>query len=62
MISASSPDGLEWRRLVKPQSTTYTTPSMVIDVSAIDVATTTLRTPGGAGSKTRSCAWLERPE
>ena len=39
-----------------PKSTTMRTPSMVSDVSAIDVASTTLRLTFGAGAMARSCA------
>ena len=42
-----------------PASTTTRTPSMVRLVSAIEVASTTLRRPGGAGAIAASCA-LER--
>jgi hypothetical protein len=35
---------------------TTRTPSMVSEVSAIDVASTTLRRPGGAGDMARSCS------
>jgi hypothetical protein len=37
-------------------------PSMVIDVSAMLVATTTLRVPGGVGAKTRICSSAGSPE
>ncbi len=42
----------------RPLSMTTRTPSMVIDVSAIEVASTTLRMPLGAGSSARSCAFM----
>ena len=38
-----------------PESTTMRTPSMVSEVSAIEVASTTLRWPFGAGAMARSC-------
>ena len=38
-----------------PESTTMRTPSIVSDVSAIEVASTTLRHPFGAGAMARSC-------
>jgi hypothetical protein len=41
--------------LQKPGSITYTMPSMVSDVSAMLVASTTLRAPAGVGSKMRDC-------
>ena len=41
--------------LAMPESTTMRTPSMVSEVSAIDVASTTLRRPLGAGAMARSC-------
>ena len=40
----------------RPQSMTTRTPSMVIEVSAIEVASTTLRRPAGAGRIAASCA------
>ena len=40
----------------RPLSMTARTPSMVIDVSAIEVARTTLRWPLDAGASARSCA------
>jgi hypothetical protein len=43
--------GLNEFCLTKPGSMTNTTPSMVIDVSAMFVASTTLRAPSGVGSK-----------
>jgi hypothetical protein len=43
--------GLNEFCLTKPGSMTNTTPSMVIDVSAMLVANTTLRAPSGVGSK-----------
>src|ERR1700722_10339633 len=44
--------------LTKPGSITKTTPSMVIDVSAIFVARTTFLAPGGVGSKILACMSL----
>jgi len=40
----------------KPGSTTYLMPSMVNDVSAMLVASTTLRAPGGVFSKILACS------
>ena len=42
----------------KPGSMTKTTPSIVMDVSAIFVASTTLRAPSGVGSKIFACMSL----
>ena len=42
--------------MAKPQSTTKRTPSSVIEVSAIDVATITLR-PGALGPRSKTRAW-----
>mmetsp|Transcript_35449 Transcript_35449/g.89727 ORF Transcript_35449/g.89727 Transcript_35449/m.89727 type:complete len:343 (+) Transcript_35449:349-1377(+) len=54
--SESAPSRAEYARaLTKPVSTTNLTPGMVMDVSAMLVASTALRTPGGAGSNTRIC-------
>ena len=39
-----------------PLSTTIVTPSIVIDVSATDVASTTLRWPGRDGRMAASCS------
>ena len=44
----------------RPQSTTSRTPSMVSEVSAMDVASTTLRCPAGAGAMAASCSRAER--
>ena len=44
----------------KPGSMTNTTPSIVIDVSAMFVASTTLRAPSGVGSKILACMSLGR--
>ena len=44
----------------RPQSTTMRTPSIVNEVSAMAVASTTLRRPGGDGARAASCAWGER--
>jgi hypothetical protein len=41
--------------LTKPGSTTKVIQSIVIEVSAIFVASTTFRLPFGAGSKIRDC-------
>lgn len=43
------------RSFCNPESTTYLIPGIVKPVSAIFVDTTILRTPFGAGSKTRFC-------
>ena len=43
-------------RRARPLSTTSLTPSMVSDVSAMDVASTTLRCPCGAGAMATSCS------
>mmetsp|Transcript_15724 Transcript_15724/g.42621 ORF Transcript_15724/g.42621 Transcript_15724/m.42621 type:complete len:349 (-) Transcript_15724:1743-2789(-) len=48
--------------LARPESMTKTASSMVIDVSAMLVASTTLRTPGGIVSKTADCSVGERDE
>ncbi len=45
---------------MRPASTTTRIPSMVRLVSAMEVASTTLRRPGGAGSMARSWAALSR--
>ena len=42
--------------MAKPQSTTKRTPSSVMEVSAIDVATITLR-PGALGPRSKTRAW-----
>lgn len=47
--------GLNTFCLQNPGSTTYTMPSIVSDASAMLVAMTHLRDPGGAGSKMRLC-------
>jgi hypothetical protein len=47
--------GLYCRCLTMPGSITYTMPSTVTDVSAMFVATTTFRQPGGGGRKMRTC-------
>ena len=44
----------------KPGSMTYLTPSIVRLVSAMFVASTTLRTPGGVGSNTLACSSVSR--
>src|SRR5216684_3359708 len=44
--------------LTKPGSMTNTTPSIVIDVSAIFVASTTFRAPSGVGSNILACMSL----
>ena len=44
----------------RPLSTTSRTPSMVSEVSAMDVASTTLRCPAGAGAMAASCSLAER--
>jgi hypothetical protein len=44
----------------KPGSITNTTPSMVMDVSAMLVANTTFRAPSGVGSKIFACISLGR--
>ncbi len=52
----SSPTrGLKPRAFTTPVSTTYRTPGMVIDVSAILVDRMTLREPWGVGWNTRCC-------
>jgi hypothetical protein len=46
----------------RPLSITMRTPSMVIEVSAIDVASTILRVPDAAGLIAASCSlWLRLP-
>ena len=40
----------------QPESTTLETPSIVSEDSAIDVASTTLRRPGGEGRRAASCS------
>ena len=47
-------------RRIRPLSITSRTPSMVRLVSAIDVASTTLRRPDGAGAIARSCSAADR--
>ncbi|MNL72109.1 hypothetical protein D3C87_1973650 [compost metagenome] len=46
--------------LCKPLSMTIRTPSMVIEVSAIEVASTILRVPFGAGRIAASCSFCVR--
>jgi hypothetical protein len=46
--------------LTKPGSMTKTTPSIVIEVSAIFVASTTFRAPSGVGSNILACMSLGR--
>ena len=46
-------------RRASPPSTTIRTPSTVSDVSAMSVASTTRRRPGGAGARARSCSAAE---
>ena len=41
---------------MSPESMTVVTPSIVSEVSAMDVASTTLRRPSASGSSTRSCS------
>ncbi len=46
----------------RPLSMTMRTPSMVIEVSAIEVASTILRVPAGAGRIAASCSfWVRLP-
>ena len=44
---------------IKPESITTRMPSIVNDVSAILVASTTLRPPAGAGAIAASCAAID---
>lgn len=46
--------------LTKPGSITKTTPSIVIEVSAMFVANTTFLAPSGVGSKILACISLGR--
>ena len=41
---------------MSPESMTVVTPSIVSEVSAMEVASTTLRRPSASGSSTRSCS------
>ena len=54
-------DGSNFGRRDQPLSMTMRTPSMVIEVSAIAVASTTLRRPAAAGRIASSCAPPSRP-
>jgi hypothetical protein len=49
-------DGSNRERRASPESTTIRTPSIVSEVSAMLVASTTLRRPGAAGRSAASCA------
>ena len=55
-------DGSYWVSLTRPLSMTNTTSSMVMDVSAMFVAMTTLRTPGGGLLNVRRCSSEDRVE
>jgi hypothetical protein len=55
-MPAPEPLALYALDLQKPGSTTKVMPSMVSDVSAMLVASTTLRAPSGVGSKMRACS------
>lgn len=50
-----SKTSIEITCFANPGSTTYTIPSIVNDVSAMLVAITTLRAPGGVGSNILDC-------